>query len=162
MELIAVDGTKLKASNHLSHQRSAEQIKDLLAEVEARIEEYLAALDQKDAQGDLLGHPLEPEVPGQMARKLAALRQCRERYQEALEVAQATGEKAPVIDPQCQSMQKVGLGYNAQIAVDAQHHLIVAAEILTDRSRAVTDDRRGGTHGLGSQATQSSGGRGLS
>ena len=128
-ELIAVDGTKLKASNHVSHQRSAEQIKELLAGVEARIEEYLAELDQKDAQGDLLGQPMEPEVPGQMARKLAALRQCRERYQEALEVAQATGEKAPVIDPQCQSMQKVGLGYNAQIAVDAQHHLIVAAEI---------------------------------
>ena len=130
-ELIAVDGTKLKASNHVSHQRSAEQIKELLAGVEARIEEYLAALDQRDAESDLLGQPVEAEVPGQLARKLAALRQCRERYQQALEVAQATGAKAPVIDPQCQSMQKVGLGYNAQIAVDAQHHLIVAAEIAT-------------------------------
>jgi transposase len=128
-ELIAVDGTKLKASNHVSHQRTAAEIQELLAGVEARIEEYLAALEQSETESDLLGQPVEDAAGGGLARKLAALRQCRERYQQALEIAQVSGTKAPLIDPQCQSMQKVGLGYNAQIAVDNKHHLIAVAEI---------------------------------
>lgn len=128
-ELVAIDGTKLKASNHVRHQRAAKEIEALLAGVDARIQEYLAALAQSDQESDLLGATVAAPAAGSLAGKLAALRQCRERYQQALEVAQASGEKAPVIDPQCQSMQKVGLGYNAQIAVDAQHHLIVVAQI---------------------------------
>jgi transposase len=130
-ELIAIDGTKLKASSHPSLRRGAKEIEGLIAGVDARIEQYLAALEQSDTQSDLLGEPVVAEAPGGFARKLAALRQCKARYEQALQVAQATGEKAPLTDPQCQSMQKVGLGYNAQIAVDDKHHFIVVAEIAT-------------------------------
>jgi transposase len=129
-ELIAIDGTKLQASNHVSHQGGAEQIVELLKGVEARIEEYLAALEQSET--DLLGAAVAPVPEAGLARKLAALRQCQERYQQALAVAAESGDRAPLVDPECQRMQKVGLGYNAQIAVDAKHHLIAAAEIATE------------------------------
>jgi transposase len=126
-ELIAIDGTKLKASNNVSHQRTAESLAKSLAEIEARIEEFLALSEKSDT--DLLGEECpNPNVEG-LDKKLAALRRQKERCAQALEVAQATGAKAPTIDPECQSMQKVGCGYNAQIAVDAKNHLIVAAEI---------------------------------
>lgn len=130
-ELVAIDGTKLQASNHPSRRASAEQLAELIQGVDARIAEYLEALEQSES--DLLGEESPPaQVPG-LARKLAELKRRKKTYTEALAVAQASGQKAPLTDPQCQSMKGVGLGYNAQIAVDDKHHLIVAAEIA-DRS----------------------------
>jgi transposase len=127
MELIAFDGTKLKASNNIEHQRSAAALSELLSGIDARIEEYLGRLEKSEI--DLLGEECPaPQVEG-LAKKLASLRQRKERLTQALAVAKATGAKAPTIDPECQSMQKVGVGYNAQIAVEAKNHFIAAAEI---------------------------------
>jgi transposase len=127
-QLFAIDGTKLKASNNPAHRGTAEKIQELIKEVDARIEEYLAAMEQSDT--DLLGQDIPAQKVSGLAKKLAVLRGRKERFAQALKVAQRTGEKAPLVDPDCQSMKKVGLGYNAQIAVDDQHHLIAAAEIV--------------------------------
>lgn len=122
-ELVAIDGTKLKASNHPVRRAGAEQIVARIEEIDARIAEYLAAVEKSD------GEPEDAQEAGGMAAKLEKLRREKARYASALEVALASGEKAPLTDPECQSMQKVGLGYNAQIAVDDKHHLIAVAEI---------------------------------
>lgn len=127
-ELVAIDGTKLKASNNPAKRASAEQLEKTLAEIDERIAGYLVEAESADT--DLLGEPLAATQPvAGLKKKLAALRERQARYQEALAVAQASGEKAPLIDPQCQSLKKVGLGYNAQVAVDEKNHLIVVAEI---------------------------------
>jgi transposase len=76
-----------------------------------------------------------------LQKKLAELQRRKGRYHELIKLAQAGKEKVPLTDPECQSMKKVGLGYNAQFAVDAKHHLIVAAEISespTDHSQLPT------------------------
>lgn len=124
-ELVAIDGTKLKASNNPAHQASTEQITESIQAIDARIEEYLAAVEQSDSE-----RVLEPAQPtGSMASKLEKLRRDKAKYSGALKRALASGGKVPLRDPECQSMQKVGLGYNAQIGVDDKHHLIVVAEI---------------------------------
>jgi transposase len=129
-EAAAIDGTKLQASNHPTRRADAAQLTAWVEEIDARIAEYLAALAQSETTTtDLLGEEIAPAEVPELARKLAELRRRKESYTAALAVAEATGTKAPLTDPECLSMQKVGLGYNAQIAVDAKCHIIVAAEI---------------------------------
>jgi transposase len=129
-ELVAIDGTKLKASNHPTRRATAEQLQAWMAEIDGRIAEYLAALAESET--DLLGAAIAPPAAGSLSAKLAELRRRKEHLARVLAVAQASGAKAPLTDPDCQSMKKVGLGYNAQIAVDAKHHLIVVAEIAAE------------------------------
>jgi transposase len=126
-ELVAIDGTKLKASNHPTRRANAEQLEAWLREIDERIAEYLAALAASET--DLLGAPVPPVAAGSLSAKLAELRRRKDHLARVLAVAVESGAKVPLTDPDCQSMMKVGLGYNAQIAVDAKHHLIVVAEI---------------------------------
>jgi transposase len=122
-ELVAIDGTKLKASNHPTRRASAKQLEQAIKEIDARIAEYLNAVEKSDSE-----ETEQAQQPvSNMVVKLEKLLREKTRLEKALSVAGAG--KAPVTDPECQSMQKVGLGYNAQIAVDDKHHLIAVAEI---------------------------------
>jgi transposase len=128
-ELVAIDGTKLKASNHPTRRASEEQIAQWILEIDARIAEYLNALAESETETDLLGAALPTPDAGSLRAKLAKIERYKKQLSAALSVAQESGGKAPLTDPDCQSMKKVGLGYNAQIAVDAKYHLIAVAEI---------------------------------
>jgi transposase len=128
-ELVAIDGTKLKASNHPTRRASAEQLAQWIAEADARIAEYLDALAKSESETDLLGKEIETPAAGSLRAKLAKIERQRKQLNAALSIAQESGGKVPLTDPDCQSMKKVGLGYNAQIAVDSKHHLIAVAEI---------------------------------
>lgn len=126
-ELVAIDGTKLKASNHPTRRANAEQLAQWILEADARIAEYLNALAESET--DLLGEAIQAPAAGSLRSKLAKIERHRKQLSRALSVAQESGGKVPLTDPDCQSMLKVGLGYNAQIAVDAKCHLIAVAEI---------------------------------
>ena len=124
-ELVAIDGTKLKASNHPSRRESAQQLQERIKQIDERIEEYLGELEKSEREA-------EPELAkskGEMKAKLERLRREKDHFHRALEIAVESQEKVALTDPECQSMNKVGLGYNAQIAVDQKHHLIAVAEI---------------------------------
>jgi len=129
-ELTAIDGSKLKASNHPTRRADAETLTAWLQGIDERIAEYLAALEQSEVETDLLGDELPAAAVPEFTRQLAELRRRKEQYEQALAVAQASGTKAPLTDPECLSMGKVKLGYNGQIAVDSACHLIVVAEIV--------------------------------
>ena len=131
-ELVAIDGTKLKASNQFTRQANAKQLEQWIAEADVRIAEYLNALAESDSETDLLGKAVETPAAGSLRAKLAKIEKQKEQLNRALSVAQESGGKAPLTDPECQSMQKIGLGYNAQIAVDAKYHLIAVAEIAAE------------------------------
>jgi transposase len=119
-ELAAIDGTKLKASNHPVRRAGAEQIAARIGQIDARIAEYLAAVEKSDAEPEEVPEPRQPA--GSMAAKLGRLRREKARLGQALEAALVSGDKAPLTDPECQGMQKVGLGYNAQIAAGYRPH----------------------------------------
>jgi transposase len=117
--LVVIDGTKLKASNHPTRQITATAVAEKIATLEAQIESYLAGCEQADEGVVEAAAPLES-----LQAELVATRAVQEQ------MVQNGREKLPVTDPECRPLRKVGLGYNAQIAVDASHHLIVAAEIV--------------------------------
>jgi transposase len=117
-QLVAIDGTKLKASNHPARQYSAEQLAQKIAGLKADIDAYLQECEAAD------GDTAEPACLAELERELAAAQQLAEQLQESRRAQVAA------TDPECRPLRKVGLGYNAQIAVDAVHHLIVAADIV--------------------------------
>jgi transposase len=115
---VVIDGTKLKASNHPSKQYSSEQLAQKIAALEADIEAYLQGCEASDAE------LTEPAPLKQLKQELKATEQLETKLKQSGRPTIAS------TDPECRPVRKVGLGYNAQIAVDSAHHLIVAAEIV--------------------------------
>src|SRR6266478_4421801 len=102
-----------------------------MEQVDASIARYLRALDRADREeGDVA-----EAKSGRLKEKIAGLR----RQMQALKVMEQTVQDAPdqqvsLTDPDARSMATSGkgtatVGYNVQIAVDAEHHLIVAHEV---------------------------------
>jgi len=134
-ELLAVDGTRLKAVNNPGRNFSRDKLARYMAVADERLEEYLAELDAIDRGED--GHG--PGRGEALAAKIARLRERRQAQQAMLDQLTASGEsQISLTDPDARAMvtgQKTTVGYNAQVAVDARHKLIVEQHV----TNAATD-----------------------
>ena len=128
-ELLAVDGTRLKAVNSRSRSFSRERLATYLASADARLERYLAELDQIDRGEDAAGTNRAEAV----ATKIAKLREQRQASVALLGQLEESGEgQISLTDPDARAMVAHGMvtiGYNAQVAVDAKHSLIVEQHV---------------------------------
>jgi hypothetical protein len=96
---------------------------------DAKLDDYLQRLDTSDAA--------EATAPGarveKLAEKIAAIRERRARCVTMLADLDRTGEnQISLTDPDSRTMAAhthVAVGYNAQIAVDAKHKLIVEQQV---------------------------------
>jgi hypothetical protein len=101
-------------------------------QVEASIARYLRALDRADREESDIAEAKSTRL----REKIVGLRQ----QMQALKVMEQAVRDAPdqqvsLTDPDARSMATSGkgtatVGYNVQIAVDAEHHLIVAHEVV--------------------------------
>jgi transposase len=131
-ELLAIDGSKFRAVNARDKNFSADKLKELIAHADARLAEYLKAMDSADEQ--------EAGVAtlnkGLVAEKIAALQEKKGWHEELLGQLQDGEEKQiSVTDPDTRRMptsQGNQVGYNAQMAVDARHKLIAADDVTND------------------------------
>lgn len=131
-ELVAIDGAKFKAVNSPKRHYTAEQLQELIEQVDARIEEYVGRLEAEDADtAELPGTPTAAELQA----KLATLKERRDEHAENLKALVQSGRtELSLTDPDSRGQKKVGVGYNAQIAVDAKHHLIAEGEVVQDQN----------------------------
>jgi transposase len=130
-ELLALDGTKIAAVASRKQVITPEQIKKRDAALERKIAEYLAAMDEVDRQEEA------PEpAPVNVAAAVAALKAQRETLQRQAEELAREGLKQKVVgEPDAKLMRTPHghqVAYNAQIAVDAEHKLIVAFDLTND------------------------------
>ena len=129
--VVAVDGSRFKAVNTRDKNYTPAAVRRRIEQAEASIERYLQALDTADRQeGE------EAELRGdRLKERLASLRrQVRELKVMEAEVAQAPDRQISLTDPDARAMATNGkgtglVGYNVQVAVDAEHHLVVACEV---------------------------------
>jgi len=127
----AIDGSKFKAVNARDRNFTKAKLKARMAQVEASIEHYMAALETADRQDGEIAQTKAVRLKD----KIAALREQMKDFQ-ALEaqVHAAPDQQISLTNPDARSMATSGrgsgvVGYNVQAAVDAKHHLIVAHEV---------------------------------
>src|ERR1700685_1166518 len=125
-ELIAVDGTRIKAVNNKDRNFTRNSLRPITRAADQRLDDYLARLDASDAED---GATASGARTKNLAGKIKALRQKRGRYEAMLAQLDRTGEdQISLTDPDSRAMAahtRVAVGYNAQVAVDSKNKMIV-------------------------------------
>ena len=135
---VAIDGSKFKAVNARDKNFTEAKMKRRFERIDESIARYLSQLETADRHGDAV-----PEA------KVERLKSKIEKLKEEIvrlnainrEMMKSEDKQVSLTDPDARSMATSGkdtgiVGYNVQIAVDTQHHLIVAHEVTnvgTDR-----------------------------
>jgi transposase len=128
-ELVAIDGSKFKGVNSVKHHYNLEQLEELEGKIEKRIEEYLSKLETSDEEAEGTRSAMDKE---ELEKKIKKLEERKGQYARWLEEMKQAGQtEISLIDGDARGMQKVGVGYNVQVAVDQKHHLIVEAQVVT-------------------------------
>ena len=130
--MIAIDGSKFKAVNNRDKNFTPAKMQRRMAQIEESLVRYLAAMDTADRA--------EPEVAelkkGRLQDKIAALKEQLQQLKTLeTQMLASPDQQLSLTDPDARSMKSRDggiVGYNVQTAVDAQHHLIVAHEVITD------------------------------
>jgi transposase len=129
--VVAIDGSKFKAVNNRDKNYTVAKVTGRMEQVNASITRYLRALDQADREESDIAEAKSVRLK----EKIAGLR----RQMQDLKAMEQAVQNAPdqqisLTDPDARSMATSGkgtatVGYNVQIVVDAEHHLIVDHEV---------------------------------
>jgi len=145
--VVAIDGSKFKAVNNRDKNFTVAKVAKRIEQVEASIARYLSALDHADRQDS----DIAEAKATRLKEKIDGLRRQMQSLKEMEKQVQAAPDKQiSLTDPDARSMATSGkgsgiVGYNVQIAVDAEHHLIVAHEVTnigTDRAQLASMGRK--------------------
>jgi transposase len=135
-ELVAIDGRKFKAVNAKERNFTQDTLKQLLQQIDQRVEDYLKELDGQDNR-DEAGTP-GGAVAENLQAKIEALQQRKLLYAGFQAPLEASGEtQLSLTDPESRAM-KLGKGRgtevcsNVQTAVDSKHKLIIANDVTND------------------------------
>ena len=130
---VAIDGSKFKAVNNRDKNFTRAKVERRRAQLEESVARYLSQLDTADRQ-----EPSEALAAKttHLKEKLAKLKEEMERLKmlEAQMLA-APSQQISLTDPDSRSMATSGrgsgvVGYNVQVAVETEHHLIVTHEVI--------------------------------
>ena len=138
--IVAIDGSKFKAVNNRDKNFTTAKVEKRMEQVEASIARYLDALERADHEDS----DVAEDKTSRLKEKVEGLRRQMQSLKEMQkQVDAAPDNQVSLTDPDARSMATSGkgtgtVGYNVQMAVDAEHHLIVAHEVTNighDRSQ---------------------------
>jgi len=141
--IAAVDGSKFKAVNSRDNNFTANKVARRIEQAETHVARYLTALERADREegGEVAADrvPRLKEKIERLHRRIEALKQM------GRELEAEPGTQISRTDPDARAMSTAGkgtdvVGYNVQIAVDTEHHLILAHEVTnvgSDRAQLV-------------------------
>jgi len=134
---VAIDGSKFKAVNNRDRNFTRAKVERRRAQLEASVARYLSQLDTADLQ-----EPSEALAAktAHLKEKLAKLGSEMQRL-AAMEkqMLASPDQQISLTDPDSRSMATSGrgsgvVGYNVQVAVETEHHLIVTHEVTNSGS----------------------------
>lgn len=129
---VAIDGSKFRAVNSKKNNYNAKKIAQHLEYIDKQTEEYLQALednDKREKKEKLTGKKVE--------ESLKQLEKRKKKYDQLNEDLQASDQKQiSTVDGDARAlplhMNIVEVGYNNQIAVEAENKLIVDFEVTNE------------------------------
>ena len=134
---VAIDGSKFKAVNNRDRNFTRAKVERRRAQLEESVARYLSQLDTADRQ-----EPTEA-----LAAKVTRLNEKLAKVKEQMgklavyekHMLASPDQQISLTDPDSRSMATSGrgsgiVGYNVQVAVDIEHHLIVAHEVTNSGS----------------------------
>ena len=134
---VAIDGSKFKAVNNRDRNFTRAKVKRRRAQLEESVARYLSQLDTADRQ-----EPTEA-----LAAKVTRLNEKLAKLKEEMgklavyekQMLASPDQQISLTDPDSRSMATSGrgsgvVGYNVQVAVDTEHHLIVTHEVTNSGS----------------------------
>ena len=142
---VAIDGSKFKAVNNRDSNFTRAKVERRRAQLEESVARYLSQLDTADLQ-----EPSEALAAktAHLKEKLAKLESEMQRL-AAMEkqMLASPDQQISLTDPDSRSMATSGrgsgvVGYNVQVAVDTEHHLIVTHEVTNTRLGSLTTCER--------------------
>ena len=132
---VAIDGSKFKAVNTRDKNFTRGKVERRRAQLEKSVARYLAQLDTADLQ----------EPSDELAAKTAHLKEKLVKLENEMQrlaameklMLASPDQQISLTDPDSRSMATSGrgsgvVGYNVQVAVDTEHHLIVTHEVTND------------------------------
>ena len=134
---VAIDGSKFKAVNNRDRNFTRAKVERRRAQLEESVARYLSQLDTADLQ-----EPSEALATktAHLKEKLAKLESEMQRL-AAMEkqMLASPDQQISLTDPDSRSMATSGrgsgvVGYNVQVAVETEHHLIVTHEVTNSGS----------------------------
>jgi transposase len=134
---VAIDGSKFKAVNTRDKNFTKAKIERRRQQLEDSVARYLAQLDTADLQ-----EPSETLAAktAQLKEKLTKLDGEMEKLKaQERQMLASPHQQISLTDPDARSMATSGrgsgvVGYNVQVAVDTEHHLIIAHEVTNSGS----------------------------
>jgi transposase len=134
---IAIDGSKFKAVNNRDKNFTRAKVERRRAQLEESVARYLSQLDTADRQEPT--EALEAKAT-RLKEKLANLTEEMAKlaaYEERM--LASPDQQISLTDPDSRSMATSGrgsgvVGYNVQVAVETEHHLIVTHEVTNTGS----------------------------
>jgi transposase len=131
-ELLAIDGTKIAAVASRKKVITPKKLAEQVATLDRKIGEHLKAMDEADKQ--------EGDTPVDRVDVKAAVEELQVRRADIQRQAEAMKEQGlsqyVIGERDARLMRTANHGhqvaYNAQIAVDAEHHLIVAFDLTNE------------------------------
>jgi len=131
-ELLAIDGTKIAAVASRKKVITPKKLAEQIAAIDRKIGEHLKAMDEADRQ--------EQDTPAERVDVTAAVEELQTRRAAIQRQAEAMTEQGlsqrVLGEEEARLMRTANHGhqvaYNAQIAVDAKHHLIAAFDLTNE------------------------------
>src|SRR5499425_3099087 len=138
---VAIDGSKFKAVNTRDKNFTKGKVERRRRQLEESVARYLAQLDTADLQEPSEALAAKTAHLREKLAKLASEMRKLDAYET--EMLASPDQQISLTDPDCRSMATSGrgsgvVGYNVQVAVTTEHHLIIAHEVTnsgTDRAQ---------------------------
>jgi transposase len=134
---VAIDGSKFKAVNNRDKNFTRAKVERRRMQLEESVARYLSQLDTADRQEPSEALAMKTE---RLKEKLVKLKEevaKLEAYEK--QMLASPDQQISLTDPDSRSMATSGrgsgvVGYNVQVAVDTEHHLIVTHEVTNSGS----------------------------